>query len=329
MYEINGYTAIGAPWKDAKGKIALPEMDEIRSRYLTAVLRAVNDHAVGVADAVDRLTDALAAGEVLLFLDEREAHDRAIVKVGIYQRAEAPDVGEVLGRIATGELVSDMIELALRWGVIGSLLDLLPRIIGPGTIEHMEPAGYEEAWREARDKLSEITDASADADAFTADQADHAERLFAWATDQRVAVFWRTRRWASGGRRVLGKARKLSDTERALSGTPATHAIELHLGAWAEMSQAQKARLVLHELLHFDPMKDEDGGAWRVKFRAHDIEEFTATLKLYGAADLAQVHAVAGGATNPNTATMAKAWDAVLDDAGQSLLFEVLPVRGA
>ena len=166
-----------------------------------------------------------------------------------------------------------------------------------------------------------------DADESEQREADHAERLRRWVTSgSRVAFAFRAKRWESLGKRVHGKASKLSPQVRAIfpgdDHAKPTHLVTLNLAAWAAINSTERTRLVLHELLHFDPMRDDDG-AWKVKFRAHQIEDFGVCLHRFGPADADQVHAVIDGATSRALVDAVKAWDVKLDAVGQSLLFEL------
>lgn len=319
VYEINAYVPLGLPTRTNKGKWISHELYVIRRAYLRALFPA--SPVTGEFGSVEIMSDALAAGEVLLH--DREAHDRAVEKGGLYTLAACP----MLPIEPDADPVPYAVDLALRWGEIDAILEYLPDVVFAHRLGESEVLGLSEALRDALEELEALEGAALDADASEHREADHAERLRRWVTSgTRVAFAFRAKRWESLGKRVHGKASKLSPQVRAIfpgdDHAKPTHLVTLNLAAWATMSRTERTRLVLHELLHFDPARDEDG-AWRVKFRAHQIEDFAVCLRRFGPADADQVRAIVEGATSPALPAAVKAWEVRLDARGQSLLFEL------
>lgn len=319
MYEINAYVPLDLPTRDIKGKWISYELFAIRRAYLRSLLAA--SPVTSNDGSEDMMSDVLAAGEVLLH--DREAHDRVVEKGGLYQLPACP----TLPIETNADPVPYAVDLALRWGEMDALLEYLPDVVFANRLGDSEVLGLSEALRDALEELEALEGASMDADESEQREADHAERLRRWVTSgTRVAFAFRAKRWESLGKRVHGKASKLSPQVRAVfpgdDHAKPTHLVTLNLAAWASMSSTDRTRLVLHEILHFDPTRDDDG-AWKVKFRAHQIEDFGVCLRRFGPADADQVHAVIDGATSRALVDAVKAWDVKLDAVGQSLLFEL------
>lgn len=322
MFEINGYAALELPTRNDKGKWIDYSLVAIRRAYLRAVVDA--SPVLSKCGDVDRMADVLAAGEVLLH-NRREAHDAAVkAGRGLYELDAAP----TLPIQPDSDPLPMVIDLALRWGELDAVLKVLPELIHAPRLASVEVLGLGEAFRDAlaaldEDRQIDEEDAS---DPFTRRHRVRAADLYRWLTSGDVLLFtFRSKAWMSAGRVVHGKASKLSAQVRAsLEGpehTRPTHCVTLNLGEWARKNAADRVRVVLHELLHFDPSYDTDKRAYKVKMYAHEIEEFPMVLRRFGPADLAQLHAVVAGAAHAETAKRAKAWEAVLDEAGQSLLF--------
>jgi hypothetical protein len=319
MYEINAYVPLGVPTRTQKGKWINHELRVIQRAYLRALLTA--SPVMSEDGSIDVMSDVLAAGCMLLH--DRENHDRAVEQTGLYKLDACP----LLPMQPDADPVPYAVDLALRWGEIGVLVEFLPDVVFAHRLGDSEVLGLSEALRDALDELEAIEGAAPDADQSEQHEADHAERLRRWLTSgSRVAFAFRAKRWESLSKRVLGKASKLSPQVRAVfpgdDHAKPTHLVTLNLAAWAEMGPSARTRLVLHELLHFDPARDEDG-SWRVKFRAHQIEDFAVCLRRFGPADADQVRAIVEGATSPALPAAVKAWEVRLDEQGQSLLFEL------
>lgn len=237
----------------------------------------------------------------------------------IVQAGVVLDIQPAMGNEA---VAVHLVRLAVVHGLGHIVCSLLPRFIPAEHLAQIEALGIEEALREARDLLETASEKGDDA------RAGGYRRLWIWLSREPVEVMLRASKWSSAGRQVLGKASKISPVERdRMIGDVAdrpTHRVTLSLPAWLEMGPEQRARLMLHELLHFAPDHLTDG-RWRVSMVAHDIEEFALTLRLFGAAEQLQAEAVIAGASHPELSARVRTWEPYLDERGQSLLFQPVP----
>lgn len=325
MFEINGYAVLDLPTRNDKGKWIDYSLIAIRRAYLRSLIDA--SPVLSKRGDVDRMADVLAAGEVLLH-KQREAHDAAVKGGrGLFELEAAP----TLPIPPDSDPLPMVIDLALRWGELDAVLKELPELIHAPRLASVEVLGLGEAFRDALAVLNEERavkeeDEDAKSDTFIRQHRTHAQELYRWLTSGDVVLFtFRAKAWMSAGRVVHGKASKLSAQVRASLEGPEharpTHCVTLNLGEWARKNAADRVRLVLHELMHFDPSYDLDKKAYKVKMYAHEIEEFPMILRRFGPADLMQLHAVVAGAAHPETVKRAQVWEAVCDEVGQSLLF--------
>ena len=93
--------------------------------------------------------------------------------------------------------------------------------------------------------------------------------------EARIAFVMRSTALRSGGRLILGKARKVTDEQQVH--IPYDFVIWLANDMWHTLTHIQKQALVDHELSHCK--WDYDEGA---SVRGHDVEEFTHIIERYG-----------------------------------------------
>ncbi|KAA3645360.1 MAG: hypothetical protein DWQ07_12900 [Chloroflexi bacterium] len=89
-----------------------------------------------------------------------------------------------------------------------------------------------------------------------------------------IGYYFRDKAASSGGRIVLGRARKVTGWAHLY--TNLDFVIELAQDEWDDMSEERREALLDHELEH---CKIEEGVP---KIRPHDIEEFTAIIERRG-----------------------------------------------
>lgn len=99
------------------------------------------------------------------------------------------------------------------------------------------------------------------------------------------------------GKRVLGKAKVMSEKERLLTGIDLL--IDLDKTAWMLASERQRIALLDHELCHFLVKRDAEGHEIRddqdrlmYSSTPHDIEEFNAIIRRHGAWKSDLLHAL-------------------------------------
>lgn len=135
-----------------------------------------------------------------------------------------------------------------------------------------------------------------------------------------VDVVWRRCAGRSCGRIVAGKGGAVGKRERELGA--GWFRITLALDVWLLLTEQERERLVHHELGHCAVGVDARGHP-KPETRAHDIEDFAATLARYGlAGDRESAQAAAAAASHPETeATWRRyGFDPV---SRQGLLFDV------
>lgn len=312
---FNAYAALSLPTHDVKNRWIERAPAEIRS----AVVRTIAERHPLMAKHGhwEVCKDALLAGLVLLG-DERERHDKAVRDGGLYA-AEPRELG--LGE--EDDPIVWLVEYALTHGNGGEVCDVLPAFIPRERLLFVSRLGIDEALTDA---IEEIENA-AENELLPMRSRDWAEVVPRWLRGAPVAFGFRAKKWQQQDVIVRGEAKKLTDAERATFGggeaDKPTHRIVLNLRTWLTMGPRERARLVFHELEHYGPEQDE-GGNWRVKKRRHDVEEFTLTIGIFGPASKEAVELVVAGASHPETPKLARTWEAVLDERGQSLLFEMV-----
>lgn len=313
MIEINAYAALGLRAFD-EARFVGDRIEPEEIRYAMIKIVASNHPFLAQEPQPDQCADALLAGSILLG-GRREAHDAKIRK-GLLYEAESMD----LHPAADEDPVPWMVDQAISHGIGHQVCPLLPKFITADRLASVERLGLAEALREA----IEVIEQQAGDEALPDRSREWAIGLVPWLRGSPVVFGFRTRKWKNDDGIVRGEAKKLTDAERAAmeggEATKPTHRIILNLETWLEDNAEGRARLVHHELGHYRA-KIKDDGTFKVSKRRHDVEEFTATMRLFGPASKEQVEMVISGASHPETAKRAKAWEAVLDEAGQSLLF--------
>ena len=93
--------------------------------------------------------------------------------------------------------------------------------------------------------------------------------------EARIAFVMRSTALRSGGKLVLGKARKVTDEQQVH--IPYDFVIWLAADMWHTLTPIQKQALIDHELSHCQ--WDYGEGAF---VRGHDVEEFTHIIERYG-----------------------------------------------
>ena len=93
--------------------------------------------------------------------------------------------------------------------------------------------------------------------------------------EARIAFVMRSTALRSGGKLVLGKARKVTDEQQVH--IPYDFVIWLASDMWHTLTPIQKQALIDHELSHCE--WDCSEGA---SVRGHDVEEFTHIIERYG-----------------------------------------------
>lgn len=86
--------------------------------------------------------------------------------------------------------------------------------------------------------------------------------------------------WASKGKTVLGRARKLSGELRHFTGD-FDFLIVVNREHWLNLTPGQKRALVDHELCHCGRTYRDDGG-WTWTVVPHDTEEFAGVIRRHG-----------------------------------------------
>lgn len=127
-----------------------------------------------------------------------------------------------------------------------------------------------------------------------ADRLIDSEPEFRHLRNVRIEYLFQSEASRSGGKLILGRARKITGFN-ALLGTPealedadtTSEGLEFFLltvaaDTWLLMSSRQREALVFHELMHFNINIDDEGNAL-LSLRPHDLEAFGAELAKYGA----------------------------------------------
>lgn len=287
----------------------------------TAVMQALCDAIVRVhpdyigPDEERTLDDVLDAGEALLFDADRATRTIRAREEYLFESMDKLDRFRILDNP-----IGWIVEQAQRASMAFLAIFKLPYYIASETLDH-ESFGLSEAIEEAIDILRSTPHD---------EEADWTSALSNFVADNRVMFRFRSASWLSQGYEVLGKASTNIPKEirSTLTGPPADRPISLitlNLRYWIVASAPERARLVLHELCHLDPSIPPgamSGRDWKVKLRHHTIEEHRIVLARYGALDKGQLGAVIAGAAHPAAAACAKAWSPIVDERGQSLLFE-------
>lgn len=94
-----------------------------------------------------------------------------------------------------------------------------------------------------------------------------------------------------GGKAVFGSVKKASAEAQGLAGQKADYILTISIEDWNILRDRQRRALLDHELSHCQGKEDEETGAMKWGLVGHDIEEFSAVLKRWGAwsEDIVQV----------------------------------------
>lgn len=281
---------------------------EVMQDFCNAIVRTHPDY-IG-PDEERSFEDVLDAGEALIF-----DHARASRTIKAREEYLFAPLGQIERERIMANPIGWIVEQSQRASMAFTAIFRLPYYIASEVLDH-ESFGLSEAIEEAIDVLRSTTDDR---------ESDWTSSLSNFVAEGRVMFRFRSAGWLSQNCEVLGKASTAIPKEirSTLKGPPAGRPIALitlNLRYWITASAPERARLVLHELCHFDPRKVD--GAWKVKGRHHGIEEHRIVLARYGALDGSQLAAVVAGAAHPAAAACAKVWNPILDERGQSLLFE-------
>lgn len=94
-----------------------------------------------------------------------------------------------------------------------------------------------------------------------------------------------------GGKAVLGSMKKASAEAQGLAGQKADYILTVSLDDWNIFRDRQRRALLDHELSHCQGKEDKETGAIKWGLVGHDIQEFSAVLKRWGAwsEDIVQV----------------------------------------
>lgn len=101
--------------------------------------------------------------------------------------------------------------------------------------------------------------------------------------DVTMLYVWRDQAGRSGGRKVLGRARKLTGLNAYLAtgSNAALFVIEIAADIWEGLEPYQRRALVDHELCHCK-VSYNDHGEQKLSIRAHDLEEFGGVIDRHG-----------------------------------------------
>jgi hypothetical protein len=106
----------------------------------------------------------------------------------------------------------------------------------------------------------------------------------------RIALAWATA-WKPDvdGRVTLGKCKRVGDPDRELMGLDFVIMLQADFWQSSEVSDAQRAALLDHELSHAEVVYDTDGepaederGRRVYRLRKHDVEEFSSVIRRHG-----------------------------------------------
>lgn len=102
--------------------------------------------------------------------------------------------------------------------------------------------------------------------------------------DIEIRYVFRDKATQSGGKTVLGKARKVTGLNALLAGAHDPElgffVIEIAHREWRLLTKSQRIALVDHELCHCTLEEDDDG--YKLALRSHDIEEFAEIIERRG-----------------------------------------------
>ena len=115
------------------------------------------------------------------------------------------------------------------------------------------------------------------------------EKFHAHLTRARIIVLGKPKASKSNGKVNVAKAKRATPAIRALLkdalGVDVHYLIEIGMDEWqgGRLSAHQKRATLDHELHHFTGVEVDDQGRETWGMRAHDVQEFTAVVRRYGA----------------------------------------------
>lgn len=127
----------------------------------------------------------------------------------------------------------------------------------------------------------------------------------------RVEVVWKRIAGQSMGAVTLGTCKPVGKRERQTwqGSTPAPWwRLTLSLDVWALLTEDERWRLVHHELMHATVKENAEGAIVGPAGRAHDAEEFAATVARYGLGGEMQARFVAQAMARPKLAEEMRVW---------------------
>lgn len=118
------------------------------------------------------------------------------------------------------------------------------------------------------------------------DVVELAEKLMASynknALDANIGFRFRSKCAKRGGKTVLARTMKQSDSARIFNGE-LDFVIEIGDDGWQMLDDTQREALLLHEILHIKAeVNEEDGGTVEFGMNDHDVAEFRKIIEVYG-----------------------------------------------
>lgn len=95
-----------------------------------------------------------------------------------------------------------------------------------------------------------------------------------------ICYLFRTDEWTKKGRYIYGKAYKVPEQWRYLSGYDLLMVI--NRSVWTTLTPEQRTALVDHELCHFERIDDAAGNVKSWTLVDHDVEEFIGVVRRHG-----------------------------------------------
>jgi len=129
--------------------------------------------------------------------------------------------------------------------------------------------------------------------------------------EDRVDVVWRKTAGKSAGAVVLGTCKPVAKRERQTwqgPGRAPWWRVTLALDVWCLLTRDERWALVFHELMHASVKDDADGMITGPAARAHDIEEFAATIARYGIMNEMPARVVAQAMARPRIIEELRTW---------------------
>jgi hypothetical protein len=137
-----------------------------------------------------------------------------------------------------------------------------------------------------------------------------------------IRLTWRVKHPSKSGKIVRGSCKVVSARERLTwlgDGPPPWWEITLSLDVWLLLTQAERIRLVHHEMMHAMVDVDADGHE-KPAMRPHDVEEFVATVGRFGPGSREALVLADHLLSHPSVAERRIEWK--VDAFGQGFLFD-------